>query len=60
MVCFAAAEQALQRVDVASDISRALSRFADRYPAVGRTPAGDQLDAVTGYHAPTVLRQETL
>ncbi|GAA2238848.1 ergothioneine biosynthesis glutamate--cysteine ligase EgtA [Kitasatospora cystarginea] len=51
LACFGAAEQALARRTGSGRLSRALTEFAERYPARGRCPADDQLDALrAGVH----------
>lgn len=54
LACFAAADRALARQDGSAPLRRALSAYADRYPARGRCPADDQLDAVRAGHRPAV------
>ena len=44
--CFAAAEDALSRIDGADRVRRAVSAFIERYVARGRCPADDRLDAL--------------
>ena len=46
LACFAAADAALARADDAGALRTAVADFADRYPARGRCPADDQLDAL--------------
>ncbi|MFC9328237.1 ergothioneine biosynthesis glutamate--cysteine ligase EgtA [Kitasatospora sp. NPDC057015] len=46
LACFAAADAALARLDGAGHLRSAVAEFADRYPARGRCPADDQLDAL--------------
>ncbi|MGI9008431.1 MAG: ergothioneine biosynthesis glutamate--cysteine ligase EgtA [Streptosporangiaceae bacterium] len=44
--CFAEAEGALARSGTPADISRAVTRFGDRYVRRGRCPADDVLDSI--------------
>lgn len=44
-VCFAAALEALGRLDIDDDTARILSAYHQRYVLQGRSPADDQLDA---------------
>ncbi|WP_371478234.1 ergothioneine biosynthesis glutamate--cysteine ligase EgtA [Kitasatospora sp. NBC_00315] len=46
LACFAAADAALARTPGADHLRAAVAEFADRYPARGRCPADDQLDAL--------------
>lgn len=46
LACFGAADQALARRPGSHRLRGALADFADRYPARGRCPADDQLDAL--------------
>lgn len=46
LACFAAADRALARREGAGRLRARLAEFAERYPARGRCPADDQLDAV--------------
>ncbi|WP_441248995.1 ergothioneine biosynthesis glutamate--cysteine ligase EgtA [Kitasatospora sp. McL0602] len=46
LACFGAADQALGRRPGAQRLRTALTDFAERYPARGRCPADDQLDAL--------------
>ncbi|WP_197084428.1 ergothioneine biosynthesis glutamate--cysteine ligase EgtA [Saccharothrix sp. ST-888] len=51
LTCFGAAEQALARRPGSGRLRAALTEFAERYPARGRCPADDQLDALrAGVH----------
>jgi glutamate--cysteine ligase len=52
--CFAAAERALARRTGTEALRRALTDYAERYPARGRCPADDQLDAVRAGRRPAV------
>lgn len=54
LACFAAAERALARRPDTAGLRRALAEYADRYPARGRCPADDQLDAVRVGRRPAV------
>jgi glutamate--cysteine ligase len=46
LACFAAADHALARRDGEGTLRTRLAEFAERYPARGRCPADDQLDAL--------------
>ncbi len=46
LTCFAAADAALGRLPGAGWLRTAVAEFAERYPARGRCPADDQLDAL--------------
>ena len=46
LACFAAADAALSRLEGAAHLRATVAEFADRYPARGRCPADDQLDAL--------------
>ncbi|MER6303723.1 ergothioneine biosynthesis glutamate--cysteine ligase EgtA [Kitasatospora sp. NPDC001539] len=46
LTCFAAADAALGRLPGAAGLRTAVAEFAERYPARGRCPADDQLDAL--------------
>ncbi|MFI6445764.1 ergothioneine biosynthesis glutamate--cysteine ligase EgtA [Kitasatospora sp. NPDC050543] len=46
LACFAAADAALARLEGAERLRAAVADFAERYPARGRCPADDQLDAL--------------
>ncbi|GAA2148410.1 ergothioneine biosynthesis glutamate--cysteine ligase EgtA [Kitasatospora kazusensis] len=46
LACFGAADQALARRPGSHRLRTALTEFAERYPARGRCPADDQLDAL--------------
>ncbi|MDH6125354.1 ergothioneine biosynthesis glutamate--cysteine ligase EgtA [Kitasatospora sp. GP82] len=46
LACFGAADSALARRPGTERLRTALAEFADRYPARGRCPADDQLDAL--------------
>ncbi|MFD8752737.1 ergothioneine biosynthesis glutamate--cysteine ligase EgtA [Kitasatospora sp. NPDC059577] len=46
LACFAAADAALGRLPGAGWLRTAVAEFAERYPARGRCPADDQLDAL--------------
>ncbi|MER5635335.1 ergothioneine biosynthesis glutamate--cysteine ligase EgtA [Kitasatospora sp. NPDC002227] len=46
LACFGIADQALARRPGAGRLRAALAEFAERYPARGRCPADDQLDAL--------------
>ncbi|MEU1424300.1 ergothioneine biosynthesis glutamate--cysteine ligase EgtA [Kitasatospora sp. NBC_01246] len=46
LACFAAADAALGRLPGAERLRTAVAEFAERYPARGRCPADDQLDAL--------------
>ncbi|WUK15087.1 ergothioneine biosynthesis glutamate--cysteine ligase EgtA [Kitasatospora sp. NBC_00374] len=46
LACFGAAERALARSEGAEMLRERLTAFAERYPARGRCPADDQLDAL--------------
>jgi glutamate--cysteine ligase len=46
LTCFAAADAALGRLPGAGRLRTAVAEFAERYPARGRCPADDQLDAL--------------
>ncbi|MET9611637.1 ergothioneine biosynthesis glutamate--cysteine ligase EgtA [Kitasatospora indigofera] len=46
LACFAAADAALGRLEGAGRLRTALAEFVERYPARGRCPADDQLDAL--------------
>ncbi|MEV4555435.1 ergothioneine biosynthesis glutamate--cysteine ligase EgtA [Kitasatospora sp. NPDC049285] len=52
LTCFAAAERALSRRD--GRLRPALVEFAERYPARGRCPADDQLDALRAGTGPAL------
>ncbi|MGW6912430.1 ergothioneine biosynthesis glutamate--cysteine ligase EgtA [Kitasatospora sp. NPDC054939] len=45
LACFAAADDALGRLPGAEGLRATVAEFAERYPARGRCPADDQLDA---------------
>ncbi|MFG2201485.1 ergothioneine biosynthesis glutamate--cysteine ligase EgtA [Kitasatospora sp. NPDC048715] len=46
LACFAAADAALGRLPGAGRLRTTVAEFAERYPARGRCPADDQLDAL--------------
>ncbi|MFI9320942.1 ergothioneine biosynthesis glutamate--cysteine ligase EgtA [Kitasatospora aureofaciens] len=46
LTCFAAADAALGRLPGAGRLRATVAEFAERYPARGRCPADDQLDAL--------------
>nr|BEK69630.1 ergothioneine biosynthesis glutamate--cysteine ligase EgtA [Kitasatospora purpeofusca] len=46
LTCFAAADAALGRLPGAEPLRATVAAFAERYPARGRCPADDQLDAL--------------
>ncbi|MFD7902307.1 ergothioneine biosynthesis glutamate--cysteine ligase EgtA [Kitasatospora sp. NPDC059747] len=46
LACFAAADAALGRLPGAARLRATVAEFAERYPARGRCPADDQLDAL--------------
>ncbi len=46
LTCFAAADAALSRLPGAGRLRATVAEFAERYPARGRCPADDQLDAL--------------
>ncbi|WP_243438044.1 ergothioneine biosynthesis glutamate--cysteine ligase EgtA [Streptomyces sp. FH025] len=46
LACFAAADAALGRLPGAERLRTTVAEFAERYPARGRCPADDQLDAL--------------
>ncbi|MBP0448062.1 ergothioneine biosynthesis glutamate--cysteine ligase EgtA [Kitasatospora sp. RG8] len=46
LACFAAADAALGRLPGAERLRTAVAQYAERYPARGRCPADDQLDAL--------------
>ncbi|WP_377272446.1 ergothioneine biosynthesis glutamate--cysteine ligase EgtA [Peterkaempfera sp. SMS 1(5)a] len=48
VACFDAADRALPRLGAPEGLRKAVAAFADRYPAGGRCPADDQLDALAG------------
>ncbi|MFJ6216022.1 ergothioneine biosynthesis glutamate--cysteine ligase EgtA [Streptomyces sp. NPDC092296] len=52
VACFAAADAALPRLGAPESLRRAVASFAERYPAAGRCPADDQLDALAGRGRP--------
>ncbi|WTA56498.1 ergothioneine biosynthesis glutamate--cysteine ligase EgtA [Kitasatospora purpeofusca] len=54
LTCFAAADAALGRLPGAEPLRATVAAFAERYPARGRCPADDQLDALRSgtRHAP--------
>lgn len=60
LACFGAAEQALGRLPGTRRLRALLGEYAERYPARGRCPADDQLDALRsdGRTAPEGDREE--